>query len=317
MFPPTPAQSPRPATPEVIEPVVLSSPIPAPVLAEVSGSEQDESASVEFPEGVILSEDGILDFDEAIFDALDFDESLEKTEMAETETIRGMYAKEHAQPVRHFGKQAIEFENFDFNHVYEEITSLTCFNESHKESLIPLLKLADRDVTSSLSTVNIKNFYKHELIPAMENLKAFKETPEKFHDNNKGQFELYLEENYIVEVPLPARPQIFPHQLRKIDLAAIAESHNEENEKRFLEEEQRIQEEAIELARQQLLASEERLRVAYGQLYQPNMAQFMTPFMYPDVNQNHLPFPLFAPNMHFPVAPPNYFGNVFNQQMYP
>ncbi|CAO4374870.1 unnamed protein product [Caenorhabditis nigoni] len=240
------------------------------------------------------------DFDEAVFDALDDELDKEETEedIEAAMVIRGMYSTEESHPVLVFGKIAIEYDNFDFTRVIEEITSLTCFNKKHEDSLIPLLKLVDRDVTKKLTTVTIKNFYKNEIIPAFENMKLFRNDPKRFFDKNKGQFERYVDGDCIVEVPLPPWPQIFPYQMRNIFKAELVEKLERESEQRFQEEEKLRAE--IERLRQQ------RERHDMEQQFARNQ-QMLHAFM--EMNNNfHNPFnAMFNPQ---PMYPPNYYGHM-------
>ncbi|ULT96863.1 hypothetical protein L3Y34_005000 [Caenorhabditis briggsae] len=242
------------------------------------------------------------DFDEAVFDALDDELDKEETEedLETAMVIRGMYSTEESHPVLVFGKIAIEYDNFDFTRVIEEITSLTCFNKKHEDSLIPLLKLVDRDVTKKLNTVTIKNFYKNEIIPAFENMKLFRNDPKRFLDKNKGQFERYVDGDCIVEVPLPPWPQIFPYQMRNIFKAELAEKLERESEQRFQEEDKLRAE--IERLRQQ------RERRDMEQQFARNQQMFHA-FMVSETNNNfHNPF-----NAMFnlqPMYPPNYYGHM-------
>ncbi|EGT48077.1 hypothetical protein CAEBREN_14828 [Caenorhabditis brenneri] len=151
--------------------------------------------------------------------------------------VASLYQRQYC-PLFVFGKLAIQYENFDFTDPCRFIKNLACFHEEHENLLIPILKLGDWEKIKELDEGNVEVFYKHEIVPAIENLRKFNEDPSSFYDTHKGQYERHLEDGVIIEYPLPPRPEIFPSQIRKRVSLDIYNEVNRRNEARARREEQ-------------------------------------------------------------------------------
>ncbi|KAF1758452.1 hypothetical protein GCK72_014910 [Caenorhabditis remanei] len=244
-------------------------------------------------------------------------------------SIGALYSSESALPVFANGKVAIEYDNFDFSVSCALIRNLRCFDENHEGSLIPLLKLADREIINKLCESTVEDFYVREFVPAFDNMKKYQEEPTKFVNSNEGQFERYVEDGRVIEVPLPPKPELFPYQIDKRSKAEIVKETNKKIESEWqneVNERQRIAEEWIN---QQAELEHERFINYHMELDQDFQRQMlnnpplinMFPVPYPELNPNNFPFyPQFPPIPQNPfVIPPldlNYY-NIYPPNMPP
>ncbi|CAI2351081.1 unnamed protein product [Caenorhabditis sp. 36 PRJEB53466] len=210
-----------------------------------------------------------------------FSESVEIIELIEKKDTDDMFI-----PVYVGGRIALEYENFDFSSILAWMEDLHFFKKHERSHLIPLLKLADREVTAALTKGTIEEFYLNEFLPAITNMEKFKKEPALFIDVNAGKYETFVLDGLRIDIPLPSRPEIFPAQIEKRMRAKLIETAAAEM---LRDEEKRLKEER------------EALRPFAG--FQQQFAQLHMP-QNPLFNMFEMPFATQFAELHANAHPP-------------